>query len=64
MDCRYHVTCSRACPKRNRLVAMPSKIVWLAVEVVLHQLDAFVEAVADLGVVVDPVYCVVWHSIF
>jgi hypothetical protein len=38
------------------------QIVGLAVEVVFHQLDAFVEAVADLDVVVDPVHLVFRHE--
>ena len=38
------------------------QIVGLAVEVVFHQLDAFVEAVADFGVVVDPLHLVCRHE--
>ena len=34
------------------------KIVGLAVEVGLHELDTCVESIADLGVIVDPLDCV------
>ena len=39
------------------------QVIGFAVEVVLHTLDALVEAVTDLCVVVDPVDFEVWHGI-